>query len=123
MGEHRYHHRSRHSHDAAMTNDDSSLSGTPRSSARSRTRPMPAYTFWLNTGDNNNNNNMNASFMRLTHAAMCRARVSRSVGRCPRACRGISLPIFSLNITHVCTWASFQLCACVCDLLCNIIYS
>ncbi|CAF2399776.1 unnamed protein product [Rotaria sp. Silwood2] len=86
IDEHRYHHRPRHSYDATMTNEDNSLSGTPRTVAHSRTRPMPtSYTYWLNTGDNNNN--MNASFMRLTYAATCRSRVSRSVERCPRACR------------------------------------
>ncbi len=84
---HRYHHQSRHSHDVTMTNEDRSLSGTPRSSAHSRTRPMPTtYTYWLNTGDNNN---LNANFMRPTYAATCRSRLSRSVERCPRACRGI----------------------------------
>ncbi len=87
IDEHRYH-RSRHLHDTSMTNEDSSLSGTPRSSANSRSRPMPtSYTFWLNTGDNNNH--INANFMRLTYAASCRSRLSRSVERCPRACRGI----------------------------------
>jgi hypothetical protein len=71
-----------------MTNEDSSLSGTPRSSAHSRTRPMPtSYTYWMNTGDNNNH--INANFMRLTYAASSRSRLSRSVERCPRACRGI----------------------------------
>ena len=87
IDEHRYH-RSRRPHDATMTNEDSSLSGTPRSSAHSRSRAMPtSYSFWLNTGDNNNQ--MNANFMRLTYAASCRSRLSRSVERCPRACRGI----------------------------------
>lgn len=72
-----------------MTNEDNSLSGTPRALASSRTRPMPSsYTYWLNTGDNNNNN-INANFMRSTYAATCRSRLSRSVERCPRACRGI----------------------------------
>ena len=69
-----------------MTNEDSSVSGT----ARSRTRPMPAsYTYWLNTGDATSQNN--AHFMRLTYAATCRSRLSRSVERCPRACRGSRL--------------------------------
>ncbi|CAF0833826.1 unnamed protein product [Rotaria sordida] len=87
IDEHRYHHRSRHSYDATMTNEDNSLSGTSRTVAHSRTRPMPtSYTYWLNTGDNNNNN-INANFMRSTYAATCRSRLSRSVERCPRACR------------------------------------
>jgi hypothetical protein len=86
--EHRYHRQSRHSRDATMTNEDSSLSGTPHSSAHNRSRPMPtSYTYWLNSGDNNNN--LNANFMRPTYAATSRSRVSRSVERCPRACRGI----------------------------------
>ncbi|CAF3376041.1 unnamed protein product [Rotaria sp. Silwood1] len=86
IDEHRYQHRSRHSYDATMTNEDNSLSGTPRTVAHSRTRPMPtSYAYWLNTGDNNNT--MNASFMRPTYAATCRSRLSRSVERCPRACR------------------------------------
>ncbi len=114
IDEHRYH-RSRHLHDTSMTNEDSSLSGTPRSSAQSRSRPMPtSYSFWLNTGDNNNNN-INANFMRLTYAASCRSRLSRSVERCPRACRGIlsRLPL-SYNI-YVCAWASsYDLIVCVC---------
>lgn len=85
---HRYHRASSSSpRDATMTNDDSSVSGTVRSSARSRTRPMPAsYTYWLNTGESTTQNN--AHFMRLTYAATCRSRLSRSVERCPRACRG-----------------------------------
>ncbi|CAF1096861.1 unnamed protein product [Adineta steineri] len=84
---HRYH-RSRHTHDVTITNEDNSVSGTtPRSAAHSRSRPVPAsYTFWLNTGDNNNNNS-NAGFMRSTYAATCRSRLSRSAERCPRACR------------------------------------
>ncbi len=113
IDEHRYH-RSRHLHDTSMTNEDSSLSGTPRSSAHSRSRPMPtSYSFWLNTGDNNNNN-INANFMRLTYAASCRSRLSRSVERCPRACRGI-LSRFQLSYnTYVCAWASsYDLCVCV----------
>ena len=101
IDEHRYHHQSRHSHDATMTNESSSLSGTP---AHSRSRPMPpSYTYWINNGDNNNH--LNANFMRLTYAATCRSRVSRSVERCPRACRGIlSLSRFLayMYIIHVC---------------------
>ncbi|CAM2707856.1 unnamed protein product [Rotaria socialis] len=86
IDERRRHHRSRHSYDATIENEDNSLSGTPRTVASSRTRPMPtSYTYWLNTGDNNNN--VNANFMRLTYAATCRSRLSRSVERCPRACR------------------------------------
>lgn len=107
-------------HDVTMTNDDSSLSGTPRTSAMHRSRPMPtSYSFWLNTGDNNTNQ-MNASFMRLTYAASCRSRLSRSVERCPRACRGILADVCSLVITSVCAWASFyNLCVNVClRLLC-----
>ena len=101
---HRYH-RSRHPNDATMTNEESSLSGTPRASAHSRPRPVPtSYSFWLNTGDNNNQ--LNANFMRLTYAASCRARLSRSVERCPRACRGILSRFPCLVITHVCAWAS-----------------
>ncbi|CAF1645240.1 unnamed protein product [Rotaria magnacalcarata] len=86
IDERRRHHRSRRSYDATRANEDNSLSGTPRTVASSRTRPMPtSYTYWLNTGDNNNN--VNANFMRLTYAATCRSRLSRSVERCPRACR------------------------------------
>jgi hypothetical protein len=99
-----------------MTNEDSSLSGTPRSSAHNRTRPVPtSYAYWFNTGDNNNNN-INANFMRSTYAASCRSRLSRSVERCPRACRGIFVPFSSLDITPVCAWASFYclfICVCV----------
>jgi len=116
--EHRSRHRqSRQSRNATMTNEDSSLSGTPRSSTHNRTRPVPtSYAYWFNTGDNNNN--MNASFMRSTYAASCRSRLSRSVERCPRACRGIFVPFSSLDITHVCAWASFYclfifVCVCV----------
>lgn len=119
IDEHRYH-RSRQAHDVTMTNEDSSLSGTPRTSATHRSRPMPtSYSFWLNTGDNNNQTN--ASFMRSTYAASCRARLSRSVERCPRACRGILDDVSRLAITSVCAWASsyhLSLCVRVCRLLC-----
>ena len=113
IDEHRYH-RSRQAHDVTMTNEDSSLSGTPRVSATHRSRPMPtSYSFWLNTGDNNNQTN--ASFMRSTYAASCRSRLSRSVERCPRACRGILADVFHLVITSVCAWASsYNLSACAC---------
>jgi hypothetical protein len=95
-----------------MTNEDSSLSGTPRSSAHSRSRPMPpSYTYWINTGDNNNNT-LNANFMRSTYAATCRARVSRSVERCPRSCRGI-LTRFPAYITLYVRMGFFLLFVCV----------
>lgn len=58
---------------------------TSSSSVRGRTRPS-SYAYWLNTGDQPNVSN--ANFMRLTYAATCRSRCSRSVERCPRACRG-----------------------------------
>lgn len=82
-------HRSRQSHDVSVANEENSLSGTPRSLAQNRGRPIPAsYAYWVNTGDNNQNH-ASASFMRSTYAATCRSRLSRSVERCPRACRGI----------------------------------
>jgi hypothetical protein len=113
---------SRHSHDAILTNETSSVSGVTRSSARSRGRPMPtSYTYWLNTGDNTNH--PNANFMRLTYAATCRSRLSRSVERCPRACRGILAAC--LHILSV--WFLFCnrfhrhhcLCACAAMLSCT----
>ncbi|CAF3746591.1 unnamed protein product [Rotaria sp. Silwood1] len=73
-------------HDDHHTNDESLLSGTHYSSARSQIRPMTtSYIYWLNTGDDNNNNS--ANFMRSTYATKCRSHYSYSVERCPRACR------------------------------------
>ncbi len=113
---HHQHHPSRHSHDVTMTNEDSSLSGTSRSSARSRTRPMPtSYGYWLNTGDNNNH--IDANFMRLTYAASCRSRLSRSVERCPRACRGI-LSSFQLRYNTCVRMGFFLLFVRVCVITC-----
>lgn len=114
IDEQRHRHRhSHHPHDITMTNEDSSLSGTPRSSAHNRSRQMPAsYTYWINTGDNNNTS-ANANFMRLTYAASCRSRLSRSVERCPRACRGIFVVFFSLNIIYLCALKLLRLFVCV----------
>ena len=118
---HRYHRASSSSpRDATMTNEDSSVSGTGRSSARSRTRPMPAsYTYWLNTGESTTQNN--AHFMRLTYAATCRSRLSRSVERCPRACRGTYYSsrlcaVFVRFHSNVCLCLGFSiLCYALCD--------
>lgn len=73
-------------HQSHPATDESS--GTPLSSARSQSRPLPtSHAYWLNTGDNHNQTSSN--FMRSTFTATCRARVSRSTERCSRAGRGI----------------------------------
>ena len=83
------------------TTDESSWSGAAQSSS-ARTVPT-SFAFWLNTGDVTSN--PNANFMRSTYAATCRAHLSRSITRCPRACRGIPLLISSLPFAVVCSAA------------------
>ncbi|CAF0817702.1 unnamed protein product, partial [Didymodactylos carnosus] len=69
------------------TTTNSSLTGSPRSTARSTN----CYYYWLNLPHSN--------FMRLTYAASCRSRQSRSVERCPRACRAREEAMAAATIT------------------------
>lgn len=82
-------------HQIQSSNDESS--GTSLSSARRQKRHLPtSHAYWLNTGDNHNHTSSN--FMRATFTATCRARISRSVDRCPRDGRGIiSIPFPSFE--------------------------
>lgn len=73
------------------TTDESSWSGAVPTS----------FAFWLNTGDVTSK--PNANFMRSTYAATCRAHLSRSMTRCPRACRGIPPLISPLPFAVVCS--------------------
>lgn len=81
------------------TTDESSWSGAAHSSSAG-TVPT-SFAFWLNTGDVTSN--PNANFMRSTYAATCRAHLSRSITRCPRACRGIPPLISPLPFAVVCS--------------------
>lgn len=74
------------SHQLNPIDEQQYRSDKPLSSARNQKRPMPTSdVYWLKIGDDDNS----AHFMRSTYTATCRSRTSRSVERCPRACRGI----------------------------------